>query len=125
MTTLGATNYTADISLYAKWTINKYTITFDSAGGSAVGQIIQEYNTQVTKPAAPTKTGYTFSSWDPEVPATMPAEDTECVAQWTAETYTITYKDQGDANFSGTHETGYPTTHTYGTDTSLKTATKT
>ena len=40
-------------------------------------------------------------------------------------TYAITYKDQGDAAFTGTHETGYPTTHTYGTDTALKGAEKT
>ena len=42
-----------------------------------------------------------------------------------AKEYTITYKDKGDATFSGTHESGYPTTHTYGTATTLKTATKT
>ena len=38
--------------------------------------------------------------------------------------YSITYKDQGGGAFSGTHATGYPTTHTYGTATTLKTATK-
>ncbi len=46
-------------------------------------------------------------------------------AHWTPITYSITYKDQGGANFSGTHESGYPTTHTYGTVTTLKSATKT
>ncbi|MEE1095482.1 MAG: InlB B-repeat-containing protein [Paludibacteraceae bacterium] len=39
--------------------------------------------------------------------------------------YSITYKDQGGSNFSGTHASGYPTTHTYGTATTLKTASKT
>ena len=43
---------------------------------------------------------------------------------YVAKTYTITYKDQDGANFSGTHANGYPTTHTYGTATELKTATK-
>lgn len=38
--------------------------------------------------------------------------------------YTITYKDQGGSNFSGTHEEGYPTTHTYGSETPLKNAGK-
>ena len=45
-------------------------------------------------------------------------------AEEVAVTYTISYKDQGGGTFSGTHETGYPTTHTYGTATTLKTATK-
>ena len=43
---------------------------------------------------------------------------------YVAKTYTITYKDQGNVTFSGTHASGYPTTHTYGTATELKTATK-
>ena len=44
---------------------------------------------------------------------------------YAAKTYTITYKDQGNATFSGTHANGYPTTHTYGNATTLKTASKT
>ena len=39
-------------------------------------------------------------------------------------TYSITYKDENGADFSGTHESDYPTTHTYGTATALKGATK-
>lgn len=50
---------------------------------------------------------------------------TTITAQWTPNTYTITYKDQGNVAFSGTHASGYPTQHTYGTATTLKTATKT
>lgn len=38
--------------------------------------------------------------------------------------YTITYKDQGNVTFSGVHEEGYPTTHTYGTATALDSPTK-
>ena len=50
--------------------------------------------------------------------------DCEITAVCTASTYTITYKDKGDVAFSGSHESGYPTTHTYGTSTTLKSATK-
>ena len=39
--------------------------------------------------------------------------------------YTITYLDQGGGAFSGSHASGYPTTHSYGTATTLKGATKT
>ena len=45
-------------------------------------------------------------------------------AQWTPEIFYITYKDQGDKEFSGTHAAHYPTTHTYGIETTLKSATK-
>ena len=45
-------------------------------------------------------------------------------ARFVSKQYTITYKDQGDSTFSGTHASGYPTKHTYGTATTLKTATK-
>jgi hypothetical protein len=69
-------------TLYAKWRINQYTISFDSAGGSAVDSITQDYGTEVTAPDDPTKTGYTFTGWNPTVPTTMPAYNTTCVAQW-------------------------------------------
>lgn len=45
-------------------------------------------------------------------------------ARFKAKQYTITYKDQGNVTFTGTHASGYPTKHTYGTATNLKTATK-
>ena len=41
-------------------------------------------------------------------------------ARFKANQYTITYKDQGGGTFSGTHASGYPTKHTYGTATTLK-----
>lgn len=91
----GSTNITADKTLYAKWTINQYTISFDSNGGSAVASITQDYNTAVTAPADPTREGYTFNGWIPAVPSTMPASDTECVAQWTINSYDVTFNLQG------------------------------
>ena len=84
-----------DITLKAIWTINKYTITFDTDGGSEVAPINQDYNSEVTKPADPTKTGYTFSGWDKEIPATMPAENITVKAQWTINQYTITFDTDG------------------------------
>lgn len=88
LTEIGTTAYTADFTLYAKWTIKQYKVTFDSNGGSAVSTIEQDYNSAVITPEDPTKTGYTFAGWSPEVPSVMPAEDTECVAQWTPNTNT-------------------------------------
>jgi uncharacterized repeat protein (TIGR02543 family) len=46
-------------------------------------------------------------------------------AKWTANTYTITYRDIGGGTFSGTYGSGTPTTHTYGTTTTLVNPSKT
>lgn len=72
------------LTLYAKWTINQYTITFKPENGDKDTTITQNYGTAVTAPANPTKTGYTFAGWDREIPATMPAENMTVTARWTA-----------------------------------------
>ena len=95
---------------WAKWTINQYTITFDTDGGSEVAPITQDYGTAITAPAAPTREGYTFTGWDKTIPATMPAGDMTITAQWTVNQYTITYDLDG-----GTAE-GNPDTYTVETD---------
>ena len=81
VTAIGDTE-TGNKEYWAKWEINQYTITFDTAGGSVVTPITQNYGTAITAPAAPTKTGYTFVGWNPEIPATMPAEDLTVTDQW-------------------------------------------
>jgi hypothetical protein len=80
-----------DITCVAQWTINQYTITFDSAGGTLVNAITQDYNSEITAPEAPIKEGYTFIGWEPKLPGIMPAEDMLCVAQWEINQYTITF----------------------------------
>ncbi len=90
-----ANGSTGEKSFTATWQINQYTITFDSNGGSDVDPIKQDYNTAVTAPAAPTKTGYTFTGWTPELPATIPAEDMTVTAQWQINQYTITFDSNG------------------------------
>ena len=82
---------TGDMTLTARWTVNQYTITFDTDGGSEVAPITQGYGTTITAPEAPTKSGYTFMGWNPEIPVTMPAEDRTVTAQWTLDRYTISY----------------------------------
>lgn len=77
------TPVTADLTLTAKWQINQYTITFDTAGGSEVAPITQDYGTTITAPANPTKTGYTFAGWDKTIPTTMPAGNMTITARWT------------------------------------------
>lgn len=88
------TPVTADLTLTAKWQINRYTITFDTAGGSEVAPITQDYGTTITPPAAPTRTGYTFAGWDREIPTAMPAENMTITARWQVNQYTITFKPE-------------------------------
>ena len=77
-TTMPAENMT----IKAKWTVNQYTLTFDTNGGSTIAPITQDYGTAITAPADPTKTGYTFAGWTPAIPTTMPAENMTIKAQW-------------------------------------------
>ena len=73
---------TDNITLYAKWAANTYTITFDTAGGSEIAPITQDCGTVITAPEAPTREGYTFIGWDKEIPTTMPAENITLKAKW-------------------------------------------
>ena len=99
---------TDNITLYAKWAANTYTITFDTAGGSEIAPITQEYGTVITAPEAPTREGYTFIGWDKEIPTTMPAENMTVTAQWKINRYTITFDTAGGSEIT-------PITQDYGT----------
>ena len=85
---------TEALTLTAKWQLNQYTITFDTAGGSEVPSITQDYGTAITAPANPTKTGYTFAGWDKTIPTAMPAENMTITARWQVNQYTITFKPE-------------------------------
>jgi len=87
------------VTLYAKFAINAYTISFESHGGSVVGAITQDYATVVSEPADPTRDGYTFVGWfidaglsEAYVFTTMPAEDITLYAKFAINEYTISYE---------------------------------
>ena len=70
------------LTLYPVWNTNKYTITFDTNGGSEIAPITQDYGTEITAPDNPTRKGYAFRGWDKEIPETMPAENITITARW-------------------------------------------
>ena len=96
------------LTLYPVWNTNKYTITFDTNGGSEIAPITQDYGTQIAAPANPTRKGYTFKGWDKEIPETMPAENITVKAQWEINQYTITFHTNGGSEIA-------PITQDYGT----------
>jgi len=100
---------TGNKEYWAKWEINQYTITFDTNGGSEIAPITQDYGTEITAPADPTRKGYTFKGWDKEIPETMPAENITVKAQWEINQYTITFDTNGGSEIA-------PITQDYGTE---------
>ena len=74
---------TENLTLTAFWFTDLYTITFDSAGGTPIMSITQDYDAAISAPADPKKIGYVFAGWDQAFPATMPAQDLTLTARWT------------------------------------------
>ena len=97
------------LTLYPVWNANQYTITFDTAGGSEIAPITQDYGTEITAPDNPTRKGYTFKGWDKEIPETMPAENITVKAQWEINQYTIAFDTNGGSEIA-------PITQDYGTE---------
>ena len=102
------------ITLYAHYSVNQYTISFESNGGTSVSAITQNYETSVTAPEAPSKIGYTFVGWYSNASltskytfSTMPADNITLYAKWNLETYNITYNLNG-----GTNNSSNPATYT-------------
>ena len=96
------TPVTENITLTAKWNINKYTVTFNSYGGTPVPPAQEvEYGLTATEPAtAPTKTGYTFDGWylgDEKYDFSDAVEQNITLyANWKKNIYTVTYTDGVD-----------------------------
>ena len=84
-------------------TANSYTLAWNANGGELSGEYTDgetAFGATIIAPTA-TRTGYIFAGWDPEVAATMPAENTTYTAIWTAATdihYTVKHFQQ---NVSG------------------------
>ena len=100
MTTVGLTkNDLKALTLYAKWDVNSYTITFDSDGGSEVASVTYKFGEKITAPANPTKKGYGFDAWyvgtTKFIFDTMPAENVNLKANWNIGKFQISFDSKG------------------------------
>ena len=93
---------TNDITLYARWTANKYTITFDGNGVAVTPSTKQvTYGQTYGTLPAPTKPGYTFNGWyngGNKVQSTDTVDitgNTTLTAQWLGAEYTVYFNPDG------------------------------
>ena len=116
------TPVTENITLTAKWNINKYTVTFNSYGGTPVPPVQEvEYGLTATKPADPTLKGYTFAFWylgedeqnatayDFDTPVT---ENITLTAKWNINKYTVAFNTDGGTPVPPAQEVEYGLTAT-------------
>ena len=85
------TNVTANLVVTAQYSINTYTVTFKDWNGTVLKTQQVQYGGAATAPANPTRTGYTFTGWDKAF--TNVTADLVVTAQYSANTYTVTFKD--------------------------------
>jgi uncharacterized repeat protein (TIGR02543 family) len=94
---------TSDTTLYAKWTVNQYTVSFDSKGGSAVSPETVNSGQKATKPTDPTYTGKTLTGWYKDSDCTeswvfdqdVVTSNITLYAGWTTAMYNVTFDSQG------------------------------
>lgn len=129
-----------NVTLYAQWkerTAQTHAVIFIANGGSLVDmQQVADGDKINDKQTKTEYTGYEFTGWYEKEDLTGEAfsfdtaitKDITLYAKWTPCVYKITYKEwtgkEGGAEFTGTHQTGYPTTHTFNTETELDEPTK-
>ncbi len=107
---------TKDVTVYAQWTANAYTLTMDPNGGSVSdgSKVVKANETYGTLPT-PTRTGYTFNGWytaksgGSKVSSTtkMGMSNTTIYAQWTVNSYTLTFSANGGAVSESSRKVNY------------------
>jgi uncharacterized repeat protein (TIGR02543 family) len=92
------------LTLYAKWTVNQYSITFVTNGGNSVPNQNIAYGSAISLPTV-SRTGYSFGGWftDPSLNtefsiSTMPAQNLVIYAKWLVNQYTISFVTNGGSS---------------------------
>ncbi|PKK95109.1 MAG: hypothetical protein CVV60_02965 [Tenericutes bacterium HGW-Tenericutes-5] len=71
---------TRNITLYAKWEINQYTLSFETNNGTAIADITANCQATITLPSNLNKEGYTFGGWYSDSNFETPFQATRMVA---------------------------------------------
>jgi uncharacterized repeat protein (TIGR02543 family) len=83
------------LTFKAVFSINSYTLTFNSNGGSSVNSITKNYGELVGTVEETTKEGYTFKGWSPTIPQYVPASNSTYEAQWEINRYRVSFEENG------------------------------
>lgn len=78
-------------TVYVKWTINKYTVTFMDGEKVLAAFTNVPHGETVTAPEVPKKDGKTFSKWDKDF--SKVTSDLTINAVYDVDTFTVTFKD--------------------------------
>jgi uncharacterized repeat protein (TIGR02543 family) len=115
------------LNLFAKWSKNLYTITFDSAGGSQISPLSVLYGDSIILPEEPTRIGYTFQFWylfdnlsweyRTDTMPYMPDQDLVFTAHWITNFYTISFETNGGSPIT-------TQTYSFGSSLNIPTPTK-
>jgi len=94
-----------DLTLYAKWTPNLYTLYFDEDGGSVIEDLSLPWGSAITEPADPVRPGWIFGGWTTDVGhatayqfTTMPSHDVTVYAYWMPKYVVIYFETNGGSD---------------------------
>jgi uncharacterized repeat protein (TIGR02543 family) len=90
-----------NLTLYAKWNINQYTIEFEPNNGETIPSITQDFGTQLTL-VSPNQTGFSFVGWYKNQDltehfdsSTMPANNFKLYGKWERNSYILSFVTNG------------------------------
>lgn len=96
------TAVTKNTTLYAKWNVKNFGVTFDVKGGSAVAKKTVQEGKKVAKPGNPTRKGYTFAGWFTDTGLKKAynfnsevLKNTTLYAKWNVKNFGVTFKANG------------------------------
>jgi uncharacterized repeat protein (TIGR02543 family) len=106
-----STAVSGNITVYAQWDTYSYTVTFNKNGGDTEADPVEKTvaspaTNVVALPVPPSRSSYIFTGWNthndgngtPFAESTAVTGNITVYAQWTGETYTVTFKSNYGAN---------------------------
>jgi len=103
---------TVSLTVTAQYTVNRYTVIFDTQGGGVVEPITGDYDTEVTIPEGSSRDGHTFLGWNdspdgsgvsyaPGDTFVLPVDGLTLYSQWSINDYTLVYTAGGHGSVEG------------------------